>query len=817
MNTSEKQLLSATKSETQETIVSDSSSTKSSVDHRPKSVRDNTIKYNFQASRSPKKRTLRNQLLITVLPSVLIPLVVASGFAINFTYRQARERAVEKILQTLTITSEATQNWIDEVFEVSSLLHSSPFVLDAVYSGQKKAQLEDLEQKPFNQLENIYNQSQKRLLEPDKVAQLNNYLKVIVQEQQLKDILITEKHGYNVAYSTITPYFVQSAKPWWHFGKDKKIVEAELDESSKTATFEFLKSINESDLGGFLGVTRIRTSTETLNHQVFRYLASNLSGSQVVQIISTQSGKAISQFTPEKVESLPEIIGGKPLQKAVDIFAKTLLHSPQNLLSNVNKLKNSQEISKVNLIKVDGKESILSLEIGDRIFYVKKIPGTGLMASSSIKKSEIATAGRDLTNTLILITFVLGIISIVVVTSLARELSKPLTNLTTKAQQVAQGDLDVKVVLEETGTLETFTLGNSFNNLVKEVKNLIAEQTNVAQEREKEKEKLEKEIYQLLDEVSGALEGDLTVRANLDSIEMSTVADLFNAIIDSLKDIAIQVKQSTTQVGSSLIENQLSIQELAGQAIKEAEATNKTLESVQEMSESIEIVAQNANQAAILANDAFQETQEGTQVMDDTVNSIVSLRTTVGETAKKIKRLGESSQKISQVVSLIEEIALKTNLLAINASVEASRAGEQGQGFTVVAEQVGALAEQSAIATQEIAQIVANIQLETQEVTEAMEVGTTQVVDSTRLVEATKKRLEAVLEKSQRINELMQSISQTTVTQTDTSSLVKELMQQIASYSQERLKSSEEVSQSMRNTAQIAQELQTAVEQFNVE
>ena len=163
--------------------------------------------------------------------------------------------------------------------------------------------------------------------------------------------------------------------------------------------------------------------------------------------------------------------------------------------------------------------------------------------------------------------------------------------------------------------------------------------------------------------------------------------------------------------------------------------------------------------------------------MDKTVESIVSLRTNVGETAKKMKRLGESSQNISQVVSLIEEIALKTNLLAINASVEASRAGEQGQGFTVVAEQVGALAEQSAAATKQITQLVSEIQRETQDVTMAMESGTSQVVNTTRLVESTKQRLERVLERSQRINELMQNISTSTVSQAQTSRLVTELME----------------------------------------
>ena len=153
------------------------------------------------------------------------------------------------------------------------------------------------------------------------------------------------------------------------------------------------------------------------------------------------------------------------------------------------------------------------------------------------------------------------------------------------------------------------------------------------------------------------------------------------------------------------------------------------------MSKSIQEVAENASQAEKIADDTYNTLLNSTNDMDLTVDSILELRTTVGETAKKMKRLGESSQKISQAVSFIEEIALKTNVLAINASVEAGRAGEYGQGFTIVAEQVGALAEQSGAATKEIAKIVAAIQAETQEVSQAMESGTTQVVETTRLVE----------------------------------------------------------------------------------
>ncbi len=172
--------------------------------------------------------------------------------------------------------------------------------------------------------------------------------------------------------------------------------------------------------------------------------------------------------------------------------------------------------------------------------------------------------------------------------------------------------------------------------------------------------------------------------------------------------------------------------------------------------------------------------------------------------------------KISQAVSFIEEIALKTNVLAINASVEAGRAGEYGQGFTIVAEQVGALAEQSAAATKEIASIVAAIQAETQEVNQAMESGTIQVVETTRLVENTKQSLAEVLEKSQTINQLMELISQSTVSQANTSENVINLMQKIANLSEASSQSSTKIVQSILETALVAEKLESTVAQFKV-
>lgn len=150
----------------------------------------------------------------------------------------------------------------------------------------------------------------------------------------------------------------------------------------------------------------------------------------------------------------------------------------------------------------------------------------------------------------------------------------------------------------------------------------------------------------------------------------------------------------------------------------------------------------------------------------------MNLRETVSETARKVKYLGESSQEISKVVSLINQIALQTNLLALNAGIEAARAGEEGQSFAIVTKAIGELAARSSTATQEIETIVKNIQVEKNQVIEAMKRGTAQVVEGTQLVEDTKQNLSRILDVSRQIDQLVQSISSATMFQTETAQAV---------------------------------------------
>ena len=772
--------------------------------------------------------TLRNRLLVSVLPVVVIPLFIASTIGYKITENRAKNQILTSLEKNTVLAEEAVEFFIENSYEAIDLIAANPQIIEAVKTGSKLVDEQNLAQQPIESLEKQF--AQTKLINPN--ASLNNYLRQAVRSSRAAEIHFSELNGFNVGYSNETSDFVQSDEDWWKIAKAQgtSVDEAEYDESANAIVLAISKAIKDRETGEFLGVIKASMSIAELESIINTYLYTEDTVIEKSQVFDLQNGFVITdldysaeQTEQDRAENYSaaerknvEIIGGEAILQVATIL-KDVENDVLSLTEAEQSIAQQPGFSEVVIHEHEVSSETLETAVfqyQDKLYSLSTLSGTTIASVAVVDSQVVADAGQDLIASFAITGIVLSIIAVGLIVILGRQISQPIFNLSTTTQQAAVGNLDVKA--EPEGTIETQTLANNFNYLITQTKASLEQQKELAETQRKEKEQLELAIYALIDEISDATDGDLTVRANLDSLELSTVADLFNAIIDNLQEIAVETKQSSSQVGDSLQRNEAAIQMLAEQAINEARETRETLKSAAAMTQSIKEVAENASQAEKIADDTYNTVLSSTSNMDSTVDSILDLRTTVSDTANKMQGLAESSQKISQAVTLIEEITLKTNVLAINAGAEADRAGEYGRGFSVVAEQVGILAEQSKAAIKEIASIVSGIQAETLEVKQAMESGKTQVVNTTYLVENTKQSLAEVLKKSQTIDQLMKSISQSTVSQADTSQNLIGLMQKIAQLSATTSKSSTEVARSIGETALVARKLESTVSQFKV-
>lgn len=394
------------------------------------------------------------------------------------------------------------------------------------------------------------------------------------------------------------------------------------------------------------------------------------------------------------------------------------------------------------------------------------------------------------------------------------KLTQPILDGAMALSQLAEGDYDSR--WETPTQYDLKKLSDDFNQIAIQLQVLAQQDALKNMGGDHINEAVQLQILELLTQVESAAKGDFTVRAEVTAGQIGTICDFFNSIVESLRDIFTEVKQSTSQVNQAIGADEAAIRKLAEETFTQTVEINRTIQAVDQMTNFMKSVAENAEKAAIITNNAAKSATNSRQAMDLTVNNILSLRETVGDTTEKLKRLGESSQQISHVVSLINQIATQSNLLAINASIEAARGGEEAQGFAMVAEEVGELAICSASATKEIEEIVTNIQRETSEVLQVMEIGTSQVIESTEIVEAGKQDLHQISDVSQQIDFLVQSISTATASQLQTSQVVSDLIQRIAAISQRTNDSSSVVSQSLHQTREISQQLQATVETLKV-
>ncbi|KPJ88161.1 MAG: chemotaxis protein [Gammaproteobacteria bacterium SG8_11] len=323
-------------------------------------------------------------------------------------------------------------------------------------------------------------------------------------------------------------------------------------------------------------------------------------------------------------------------------------------------------------------------------------------------------------------------------------------------------------------------------------------------------------IMRLLDEIGDLASGDLTAQATVTEDITGAIADAINYAIDALRRLVSTINETTVQVSSAAQETQATAMHLAEASDHQAEQITAASAAINEMAISIEHVSANSLESSNVAHKSVDIAKKGAQAVQDTIHGMDEIREQIQETSKRIKRLGESSQEIGDMVELINDIADQTNILALNAAIQAAMAGESGRGFAVVADEVQRLAEKSTDATKQIEALVKTIQSDTKEAVASMEQSTAGVVKGAQLALRAGEALEEIENVSAHLADLTQSITESAQQQATAAASISDSMNVIQEVTTQTSAGTNETSASIGNLAELANELRKSVSGFKL-
>jgi twitching motility protein PilJ len=323
-------------------------------------------------------------------------------------------------------------------------------------------------------------------------------------------------------------------------------------------------------------------------------------------------------------------------------------------------------------------------------------------------------------------------------------------------------------------------------------------------------------ILRLMNELQAVAEGDLTQETTVTEDITGAIADSVNYTVEELRLLVGNVQNTARRVSKTTAQVESTSTELLAASTEQLREIRETGQSVLDMAGRINQVSEQAQDSARVARQSLVAAESGLSAVQNAIGGMNSIRDQIQETSKRIKRLGESSQEIGEITELISDITEQTNVLALNATIQAASAGEAGRGFSVVAEEVQRLAERSADATRQIAALVKAIQTDTQDAIAAMERSTNGVVEGAKLSDTAGTALTEIDTVSRRLAELIEQISKATSAEAESANLVANNIQHIFAVTEQTSEGTRATSQQVRELSQMANELRESVSRFKI-
>ena len=397
-----------------------------------------------------------------------------------------------------------------------------------------------------------------------------------------------------------------------------------------------------------------------------------------------------------------------------------------------------------------------------------------------------------------------------------KELTRLADELSTAYQQESHTNNITPFLVAISGSLAMLMLTLIVKVFRDEASNRKAEALKQQRAAESAKDSTQAAILRLMNEMGDLADGDLTIRATVSEDITGAIADSVNYTIEELSVLVGRINKAAAQVTTATTEAKATSDELLSATETQAREIELAGNKVEEMADAMTDVSHNAQESAKVARVSLEVAKKGSLAVNESITGMNEIRGQIQETAKRIKRLGESSQEIGEIVELISDITEQTNVLALNAAIQAASAGEAGRGFSVVAEEVQRLAERSGEATKQIAALVKTIQTDTHDAVAAMESSTQNVVEGTKRSDAAGQALSEISAVTQRLAQLIENISASTQEQTETAKDVAMAMNEILKVTKLTTNGTQQTAVSVGELAALATELKGSVSGFKV-